>query len=105
MVRWQLRGNREMSDPIIDLANEIMSREHIDFERCCVERAVLQADFNHLQSHPLAPRFHHLKQTIEALGGGVEFTAALNEVSTLFDAVEAEINRLTYGLDAANGKR
>lgn len=49
--------------------------------------------FNQLQSHPLAPKFHHLNQTIEALGGGVDFTDALNEVSALSDAVEAEVNQ------------
>lgn len=52
-------------------------------------------NFNQLQSHPLAPMFYHLKQTVEGLGGGVEFTEALNEVSKLSDAVEVEINRKT----------
>lgn len=91
--------------------------KHGDFTRTASRRAIdlltgngfvisdRRIDFSNLQSHSLAPLFHHLRQTIEALGSGVEFTAALNEVSALSNSVEAEINRLTCELEATNGKR
>lgn len=91
--------------------------KHGDFTRTASHKAIelltgngfvisdRRVDFSNLQSHSLAPLFHHLRQTVEALGGGIEFTAALNEVSAISNAVEAEINRLTSELEVANGKR